>query len=145
VTTTARLLVGALGLATTAYGLVLLVDRGPENLRAAAVWLVVGVLLHDGVLAPLTIVVCAVGGRLLPARLRPPAAGGLLVLGSVTLLAVPVLGRFGARPDNTTLLDRDYTTGWWVVAALTVVTVLAMALRPPRRSAAPDTRERDVV
>ena len=49
---------------------------------------------------------------------------GFVVLGSVTLLAMPVLGRFGARPDNPTLLDRDYSVGlagagrrWSLVAA----------------------------
>ena len=34
----------------------------------------------------------------------------------VTLVAVPVLGRFGARADNPTLLDRDYVAGWLVLA-----------------------------
>ena len=37
---------------------------------------------------------------------------GGVVLGSLTLLAIPVLGRFGERPDNATLLDRNYTVGW---------------------------------
>ena len=45
------------------------------------------------------------------------------MLGSVTLLAVPVLGRFGARPDNPTLLDRDYALGWVVLAVLTIAGV----------------------
>ncbi len=43
---------------------------------------------------------------------------GFVVLGSATLLAIPVLGRFGERPDNPTLLDRNYTAGWLVLAAL---------------------------
>ena len=47
-----------------------------------------------------------------PGRLRAPAAAAFVVLGSVTLLAIPVLGRFGARPDNPTLLDRHYVAGW---------------------------------
>ena len=42
---------------------------------------------------------------------RAPAVAGLVVLGSVTLLAIPVLGRFGARADNPTLLDRHYGVG----------------------------------
>jgi len=33
-------------------------------------------------------------------------------------VAVPVLGGFGARPDNPTLHDRPYAAGWLVVAAL---------------------------
>jgi hypothetical protein len=53
---------------------------------------------------------------------------GLVVLGSVTLLAVPVLGRFGARDDNPTLLDRHYGTGWLVVAGLVVLAVAVAGL-----------------
>ena len=54
-----------------------------------------------------------------PRAARAPAVVGFVVLGSVTLLAVPVLGRFGARPDNATLLDRHYLVAWLVLAALT--------------------------
>ena len=58
--------------------------------------------------------------------MRAAAAGGLLVLATVTLAAVPVLGRFGAKPDNPTLLDRPYLTGWLLIAGLVVLgTVLA--------------------
>jgi hypothetical protein len=60
-------------------------------------------------------------------------AGGLVVLGSVTLLAVPVLGRFGARPDNPTLLDRNYAAGWVVLAAATAAGVVLAAYLGRRR------------
>ena len=98
-------------------------DRGWENFVAAGIWLVGGVVLHDGVLAPLVLLACLAATRLLPRIARGPAAAGLVVLGSVTLLAVPVLGRFGARPDNPTLLDRDYALGWVVLAGLTIAGV----------------------
>jgi hypothetical protein len=96
-----------------------LLELGWSNLVATVVWLAGGVLLHDGVLAPATIVVCAVAVLALRSRAwRAAAAGGLVVLGTVTLTAIPVLGRFGAKPDNPTLLDRPYVAGWLVVAAL---------------------------
>ena len=66
----------------------------------SAVWLAGGVLLHDAVLAP--------AGRAAgaPGRCRgcrrgaaPPRSAGFVVLGPVTLLAIPVIGRFGARED----------------------------------------------
>jgi hypothetical protein len=69
----------------------------------------------------------AISMRLLPACLRGPAAVGMVVLGSLTLAAIPVLDRFGAGPDNPTLLDRDYTAGWPVVAPIIVVGVAAGA------------------
>jgi hypothetical protein len=120
-----RGLIGAFGVAAAGYGAWLLVERGWDNLVAAGTWLGAGVLLHDGVLAPLVLLVCLAASRVLPGPARGPAAAGLIVLGSVTLLAVPVLGRFGARPDNPTLLDRNYALGWVVLAVLTVAGVAA--------------------
>ena len=78
-------------------------------------WLAPGWSLHDLVLTPWCWLIAA-ARRSRCCRPRPgrPAAVGLVVLGSVTLLAVPVLGRFGARADNPTLLDRDYLAGWLV-------------------------------
>lgn len=122
-----RLALTSLGVAVGGYGVFRLLELGWANLTATLVWLAGGVILHDAVLAPATIAVAALGMSVLPARLRGPAAGGLLVLGTVTLTAVPVLGRFGARPDNPTLLDRDYTTGWLVVVALVLAGMAVMS------------------
>jgi hypothetical protein len=93
------------------------------------------VLLHDGLLAPLCVAAGALLVRLVPGVARPPAAVGLVVLGSVTLMAVPVLGRFGARPDNPTLLDRPYGPGWLGLLALVAVGVGLGTLVRVRRQA----------
>jgi hypothetical protein len=118
-----RLLVGMLGLAATAYGVVLLLGLGQANLEATATWLVAGVVLHDGVLAPLTILVCLAGGALL-GRWRAAFAAGLVVLGTITLTAVPVLSGNGERPDNPTLLDRPYWAGWLIVAVIVLAGIV---------------------
>jgi hypothetical protein len=44
-------------------------------------------------------------------------------------MAVPVLGRWGANADNPTILDRNYTLGWLVVASLVLAGVVAGVLR----------------
>ena len=41
-----------------------------------------------------------------------------MILVPVTLVGVPELGRFGARADNPTLLDRPYWLGWSVLVTL---------------------------
>jgi hypothetical protein len=129
-----RMLLGAVGVLLAAYGGWLLVSRG-HDLLDVGVWLAAGVVLHDAVLAGLALVVGALVVRRAPEPARAPLAVGLVVLGSVTLIAVPVLGRFGARADNPTLLDRDYTAGWLVLAALTAVAVgTAVLVRSRRRS-----------
>lgn len=104
-------------------GALLLLDLGLANLVAAGEWLVAGVALHDGVLAPLTVLVCAVGVAVVPQRFRAPVASGLIVLGTATISAIPVLGRFGARPDKATLMDRNYLAGWLILAIAVLVGV----------------------
>lgn len=142
---TARLVTGAAGLLLGTYGAWLLLSRqDSERLRDAGVWLATGVVLHDAVLAPLVIGLAALGARLLPRPARAPAAVGLVVLGSVTLLAVPVLGRFGARADNATLLDRPYTAGWLLLAGLVLTSVVvATVVRARRRPSGPEGRSAD--
>jgi hypothetical protein len=133
-----RIAIAVVGVVLGAYGAWLLFSRQDlDQLVSAAVWLVVGVVLHDAVLAVVTLLLAAVVLRLLPGPARAPAVVAFVVLGSLTLLAVPVLGRFGARPDNATLLDRDYTTAWSVLAALTLV---AVAVASVLRSRAGGTR-----
>jgi hypothetical protein len=129
----ARLLLGGLGVVVGAYGAWLLLStQDRDQLVSAGTWLVAGVVLHDGVLAPLVLLVLALGGRLLPAAYRAPAAVGLVVLGSLTLLAVPVLGAFGRQVHNPSLLDRHYWLGWLVVAGLVVLAVVAAGERRRR-------------
>ena len=123
---------GLAGGLAAAYGGWLAVSRGHDH-RDLAVWLAGGVLLHDGVLAGTVLVLGAVLLRVLPRAAKAPTAAGAVVLGSLTLLAVPVLGRFGARADNPTLLDRGYWAGWLVLAGLTVAGVVTASLLRSRR------------
>lgn len=130
-----RVLLVVVGVLLGAYGAWLLLSRQDTDGNVATlVWLGAGVVLHDFVLVPVVLVVMGLGSRLLPAAWRAPVALGVVVLGSLTLMAVPVLGRFGARPDNPTLVDRPYVTGWLVLAALVAVVVVAASLLRSRRA-----------
>ena len=142
-----RLLLGALGVAVAAYGAWLLLQEVADNdwadLVDTAVWLAGGAVLHDFVLVPLTLLLGLALVRLLPANLRAAVAGGLVVLGTVTLMAVPVLGGWGANADNPTILDRNYPVGWLVVAGVTMlVVVMTIVLRAGRRSGGSGARGR---
>lgn len=127
-----RVALGGLGLLVGLYGGWLVLSRG-HDLVNLVLWLAGGVVLHDGVLALVVLVVGTVAVRMLPSSAKAPAVVGFVVLGSVTLLAVPVLGRFGARSDNPTLLDRDYTVGWLVLAGVVLVGVVTASLVGSRR------------
>lgn len=129
-----RVLLAALGALAGAYGAFLLLSRQDgDQLVNAATWLAAGVVLHDFVLAPVVLGLVALGARVAPVAARVPLAGALVVLGSVTLLAIPVLGRFGARPDNPTLLDRDYTVGWLALAGVVLLGAVVAGLVRSRR------------
>lgn len=115
---------GGLGILVAAYGAWLAVSRQDlDQLLNLGLWLVGGVVLHDLVLAPVVLLL-ALALRRTPPGWHRPATIALIVVGSLSLLAVPVLGRFGARPDNPTLLDRPYLASWLVLVALTVAAVL---------------------
>jgi len=112
-----------LGLAAGGYGGWRLLDLGWANTRATLVWLVGGVVLHDGVFAPVVLVVALLALRVIRSDRLAPAVVALVILVPLTLLAVPELGRFGARADRPTLLDRDYWLGWSVLVTLVVAAV----------------------
>jgi hypothetical protein len=125
---------GGLGTLAAAYGTLLLLTRQEMGDAAEAVaWLAAGVVVHDAVIAPLCLGAGVVLSRVVPAAARGPVAAGAVVLASTTLLALPVLGRFGARADNPTLLDRDYVLGWLVLAALVTLGVAGGILVGSRR------------
>jgi hypothetical protein len=119
-----RVLVGAAGLAMGAYGVWRLLALGWSNLVATVNWLVGGVVLHDALLAPVTIVVVLLAVRFVPRHRLAPWAVALVVIAPVTILSIPVLGRFGARPSEPSLLDRPYWLGWLGLVAVVGVAIL---------------------
>lgn len=132
-----RTALGALGIAAIGYGGWLLV--GSQDLDAVGwvvVWAATGVVLHDAVLAPVVLLLgWGAGRRRLPG---PVLAGGtvlVVLLGTITLAAVPVLGGFGADPTNSTLLARDYLRGWLLVAAGAVLVAAVVGLAGLRSEA----------
>lgn len=131
-----RLIIGAAGAAVGLYGLALLLSRqDPRQWLEVGVWLAAGVVAHDAVLSALVVGACVLGARLLPAPSRAPAAVALVVWGTLTVVAVPVLVGGGARADNPTLLDRPYAATWWAISAIVVLLVAVAGLlraRTPR-------------
>ncbi|UUZ59308.1 hypothetical protein [Nocardioides sp. B-3] len=108
-----RIVPVACGVLASAYGARSLLGEAPRDLPDAGLWLAGGVVLHDFVLAPVVLLGALALRRWLPPSWRSPLVVAGLVLGSTTLVAIPVLGRFGARPDNPSLLDRNYVAGWF--------------------------------
>lgn len=112
-----RIVIGAVGLAAIAFGGLTLLDG--NEIVAVVPWIVGPVLIHDLVIGPLIIGLVWLGTRFLPHYSRTPAMVGLVVSGSLTLVALSVVGRQGAAADNPSLLNRNYLAGWLVALALT--------------------------
>lgn len=130
-----RWVLGGLGVLGGAYGAWLALTRQDLlQLVEIALWLGAGVAVHDAVIAGLVIGASLLGRRVLPRPWHAPATLGLVVWGSVSLMAVPVLGRFGARVDNPTLLDRPYLATWLVLTLLTLGAVAVAGLARSRRA-----------
>ncbi|MCW2855099.1 MAG: hypothetical protein JWR52_714 [Marmoricola sp.] len=136
--TAIRAVLIAAGAAAGAFGISLLLGLGQRNLIATVEWLAGGVVLHDGIVGPAVIAAAFVVGRVFRGRVPAAVIVGGIVLATVTVVAIPVLGRFGQRPDNTTLLDGSYGVGWLVFAGLTLLLVLALVVRGRRTSGRAD-------
>ena len=100
-----------LGVAMGGYGAVLLWDNPLQIIVRIAVWAVAGVVLHDFVFAPLCVVFGFTGRRLIRGRWWTPVTVAGLCTVVLGLLAIPVFAKPGLRPDNMTVLDRDYPLG----------------------------------
>jgi hypothetical protein len=125
---TARIALAALGLCAGVWGILLISEARGDQISQVLTWAALAVGVHDALLAP-----SAVGvGWIVNARLRPGAAAVaawfLLIGGTLTLLAVPVLLRGGSVGKNPTLLDRNYFDGWLTLMAAVLMGVLACRL-----------------
>ena len=126
-----------LGVLVGAYGAWLLWDRSDtEGLISAGTWLLGGVLFHDVLISAIVIGLGLLTTRVLPLAARAPSAIAVIIVGPLTLIAFPMIGGFGAKDDNPTLLDRPYLTNWVVLVAVTLIVVIAASVTRAR-SAAP--------
>jgi hypothetical protein len=132
-----RAILIALGLAGIAYGAVLLWDNPPVIIFRILVWALIGVVVHDAVFAPLCVALGFAGRRLIPGTWWAPVAVAALCSVVLAFLAIPVYGKPGMRPDNMTVLDRDYPLGLWISLAIVWACVplyyVAMRLLPVRQ------------
>lgn len=131
-----RVLLALAGVSAAGFGLWTLRDDEVDKLVAAVTWLIGGVILHDAILAPCVLGVGVLVARFAPAYWHKPMVIGTIVWGSVTLVAIPVLGTFGARDDNPSLLDRPYFVTWLVATFVVAIAVAVTATAAGRRGRA---------
>ncbi len=137
-----RLQVGLLllGASTVAWGgalmLQLLLDRTAPLLGVGGWWLG-GPLIIDLIAVPVVVIVGVTIGRVVPPGWRRYVAVASALTLLVTLVAFPFLTGLGRRPDNPSLLDRNYWAGYLTVLGLVwaapLLVRLAKAIPRPSR------------
>ena len=122
------------------WGVWLMRDFTSEQLVSMGTWLAGGVILHDAVIAPVTVLLGVVAARLLPGRTRSVAAIAFLVWATLTVAFINVLSGQGGKPDNDTVLHRPYGLSWIVLTL--VIAAIAAAVAYRRRPTAAQPRSR---
>lgn len=116
--TLTRILLALLGVGLGGYGAVLLLDLPSVIIVRILVWAVVAAVVHDLVFAPVCVAIGLAGRRLIPLPWQSPVAVAGLCSAVLVLLAIPVFSRPGMRPDNPSVLDRDYPLGLTIALAV---------------------------
>ena len=129
-----RLALGAGGLVVVVAGASSLVGVPLAALVSIAIFLALGVIAHDGVIAPLTLAGGAAARRLLPRGYLAPLVVATALLGTLSVVALPVLVGINESPDNATVVDRPYRVTWIVLLALAVSAVAVVGASRSGRS-----------
>jgi hypothetical protein len=109
-------------------------------------WLLGGVVIHDFVIAPAVVAIGLLFAHHVEARWRPPLQVGLAVTMIVLFVSIPLLGGFGRKAHNRSVLPLDYPTAVaTVVAAVWGLVLVWLVVRVARgRTTHPGPRgERD--
>ncbi|MHA7224386.1 hypothetical protein ACX80S_19125 [Arthrobacter sp. RHLT1-20] len=131
-----RLALGTAGTAILGYGLLgLPTQLGPAQLIGLLTWMAVAVLLHDGVIVPLSTLAGA-GLTRAGSRLRTPSSAvlrGALLTGAVITLVSGILLKAQSVARSTTVLEADYAgclMWFWALLVLgTAATIVILERR----------------
>lgn len=119
-----RTALAGIGALVLAYGVWLMVHwQSTRQLVQVIEWAAAGVVIHDGVLAPLAVGVGWLLRRRGPRRLAAPVGIALMLAATTTASGFAVLTRSHGGGANHTLLDRNYPLGLLVALAIILVFV----------------------
>ncbi|MEC5191918.1 MULTISPECIES: hypothetical protein [unclassified Arthrobacter] len=134
-----RAVLGVAGVAILGYGLLgLPTQLGARQLMGLLTWMAVAILIHDGVLVPLSTLAGA-GLTLAGAKLQSASAAvlrGALLLGAVVTLVVGILMKAQSVAQSVTVLEADYAMNllwFWVFLVLVSGVVIVVLERRARR------------
>ena len=128
-----RLGLGAVGVVGILWGLWLLRDDGLEALVSLGLWLIGGIIVHDGIIAPITVGVTVLVARLLPPPARMPVVVAFIVWATCTVAFIATLSGEGGKAGNDTILGKPYELTWLVITVLIAAVAAGAAIVRTRR------------
>lgn len=138
-----RVALGTAGIGLAGYG-VLRIVQNPTVTQPLGLgkWLIGGLILHDGLIAPVVIGVGWLLARLIPARALAFAQAGLVTAALISSIGVLLIWRQGkTSAPSLTLLQQNYTANLLILlAGVAVATALSYAwlvLRSNRTNSRP--------
>lgn len=125
-----RIALGVAGGLLLAFGVFRLTTKlDGDHLLVLGVWLVASVVIHDGLVAPITVGTGLAVARV-PPRGRRYLQGALVVGALITVVALPLIDRQGTQPASKAILLRDYSSNLALLLGLTAgVALLLYILR----------------
>jgi hypothetical protein len=116
-----------------------LLDSRNANVPALVRYIVIFDVVHDAVIATLTVALAWIVGRWLPSVARGPVRGALALSALVVVFSYPLVRRLGARESNDSALPLDYGRNllvvlgvvWLLTGAVVAARVVVRRLRPP--------------
>jgi len=128
-----RVLLAVVGIGLGLYGVGRLFTSVPwSSLVLLGVWLVLALIIHDGLLSPAVIAVTVLLGRI-PPRGRRYLQFGLIMAALVTVIALPMISQQGRQPPAKTLLQQDFQVNLMILlATIAAGSLTAYAVRVAR-------------
>lgn len=138
-----RLGLAAIGLLAMAFGgLRILQNRTQTHPFSVAKWLIGMVVVHDGIIAPVTVALGWAVARTIPGRAHAFVQGALAIAGVTALVALPLIYRHGQAAPGTTLLQRAYGLNLLILfAVIALGTAVAYAVQTRRVARRPSSRK----
>lgn len=135
-----RVAFGTAGVLLGLFGVFrLLTQVDSYDLFVLLCWLVGALVLHDGVLSPITVAVGTVLARVLPPRARRYTQGALVAGALLTLIALPMIYRQDSQPAVKAILQQDFAANLGILLAIIAGGALLLyataVVRDRRRSA----------
>ena len=126
----------ALGSPIIAWGVRgILVESARTHPAELGRWIIGSAVVHDALLVPLVLAVAWLARRVVPAAAWPAMRWALATTGVLLLVSWPYVRGYGRRPDNPSLLPRDYGQGLLVTLVLVWLVALVVAARALHRRA----------